>query len=333
MNRNLSDIELFDRLKKCVQNTFLEQNTTAVNDISQWKGQDIVNFQEDLHLKTKARVSEKWFYTYMKSDKTNKLPRIDMLNLLCNYCGYVSWQDFINQQNTPTEPKDGAIIGDAPKENLAMDSTPKSSLKLTKVISVGSVSVLVLGLLYLFVFEQDWIESLQKGEKYEFKFVDAEKNNKIKDLVEVTLNSKGFLPVHMSSKSGNITFYSKQDTLQMVVESYFYETDTFKINLQNYFQPVEIELTPDNYKLVWQYYLRSDVKTRKAKLMASIRSDAQIYRVYENQENFIEPFSREEYINFLLLPTTSLDQFRIINSRKKGNKFSYIKFKIENNEE
>ena len=48
--------------------------------IADWKGQDIVNFQEELLRKVNAHISEKWFYTHMKSDQ-DKLPRIDMLNV------------------------------------------------------------------------------------------------------------------------------------------------------------------------------------------------------------------------------------------------------------
>ncbi|MDR1876864.1 MAG: hypothetical protein LBQ84_04500, partial [Flavobacteriaceae bacterium] len=72
---------LFGQLKKEVSNTFLQDFSSSNPDISQWKGLDIIYFQEHLRQKVRGNVSEKWFYTYFKSS-FEKLPRIDMLNLL-----------------------------------------------------------------------------------------------------------------------------------------------------------------------------------------------------------------------------------------------------------
>ena len=65
----------------------MQQSYPGINSaISEWKGQDITDFQEELLSKVNAHISEKWFYTHMKS--TNKtLPRIDVLNLLSKYAG------------------------------------------------------------------------------------------------------------------------------------------------------------------------------------------------------------------------------------------------------
>ena len=98
----ISEIELFELLKKEVSKRFFESNSASSQDISDWKGQDIVNFQEDVFEKTKSTVSEKWFYTYFKSE-FKKLPRIDMLNLLAQYAGYSGWSEFLRNQQKPVE--------------------------------------------------------------------------------------------------------------------------------------------------------------------------------------------------------------------------------------
>ena len=49
--------------------------------ISEWKGQDIVNFQEELMEKASGRISEKWFYTHIRGEQ-EKLPREDMTNVI-----------------------------------------------------------------------------------------------------------------------------------------------------------------------------------------------------------------------------------------------------------
>jgi len=92
----VTDLDLlhFEQLKKDVQAQYLKEYTPSYDEISKWKGIDIIYFQEDLRKKAKGNISEKSFYTYFKSSPVSKLPRIDMLNLLSIYAGYDSWYDF-----------------------------------------------------------------------------------------------------------------------------------------------------------------------------------------------------------------------------------------------
>ncbi|MEN4759308.1 hypothetical protein ABEG63_03115 [Chryseobacterium sp. C39-AII1] len=95
----MTDLDLlhFEQLKKDVQAQYLKEYTPSYDDISKWKGIDIIYFQEDLRKKAKGNISEKSFYTYFKTSPVTKLPRIDMLNLLSIYAGYDSWYDFKKQ--------------------------------------------------------------------------------------------------------------------------------------------------------------------------------------------------------------------------------------------
>jgi len=92
----LSDLDLlhFEQLKSEVQSQYLKDHSPSFDEISKWKGIDIIYFQEDLRKKAKGNISEKSFYTYFKNSPVTKLPRIDMLNILSVYAGYVSWYDF-----------------------------------------------------------------------------------------------------------------------------------------------------------------------------------------------------------------------------------------------
>lgn len=92
----MTDLDLlhFEQLKKDVQAQYLKEYTPSYDEISKWKGIDIIYFQEDLRKKAKGNISEKSFYTYFKSSPVSKLPRIDMLNLLSIYAAYDSWYDF-----------------------------------------------------------------------------------------------------------------------------------------------------------------------------------------------------------------------------------------------
>ena len=92
----MTDLDLlhFEQLKKDVQAQYLKEHTPSYDEISKWKGIDIIYFQEDLRKKAKGNISEKSFYTYFKTSPVSKLPRIDMLNLLSIYAGYSSWYEF-----------------------------------------------------------------------------------------------------------------------------------------------------------------------------------------------------------------------------------------------
>lgn len=95
----MTDLDLlhFEQLKKDVQGQYLKEYTPSQDNISKWKGIDIIYFQEDLRKKAKGNISEKSFYTYFKTSPVTKLPRIDMLNLLSIYAGYDSWYEFKKQ--------------------------------------------------------------------------------------------------------------------------------------------------------------------------------------------------------------------------------------------
>lgn len=122
----MTDLDLlhFEQLKKDVQAEYLKESTPSYDDISKWKGIDIIYFQEDLRKKAKGNISEKSFYTYFKTSPVTKLPRIDMLNLLSIYAGYDSWYDFKKQH---------LFAGELLQENE--DSDPEEIQELEKTVS------------------------------------------------------------------------------------------------------------------------------------------------------------------------------------------------------
>ncbi len=96
----MTDLEFlhFEQLRQQIQAQYLKNHTPSFEEISKWKGIDIIYFQEDLRKIAKGNISEKSFYTYFKNSPVGKLPRIDMLNLLSIYVGFQSWADFKKHQ-------------------------------------------------------------------------------------------------------------------------------------------------------------------------------------------------------------------------------------------
>lgn len=132
------DLLHFEQLKSEIQAQYLKNHSPSDENISSWKGIDIIYFQEDLRKIAKGNISEKSFYTYFKTSPVSKLPRIDILNLLSIYAGYVSWYDFKKNHlfaneilETPEEnPTDLSVdlqntVEDSDTENLIADRQPK----------------------------------------------------------------------------------------------------------------------------------------------------------------------------------------------------------------
>lgn len=336
-----SDIELFDLLKKDITGQFFEANSASSSDISDWKGQDIVTFQEDLFAKTKSTVSEKWFYTYFKSD-FKKLPRIDMLNILAQYAGHSNWAAFARSQNNglqtsqePIEIEPTILVADnssietpfvPEKEEVKVVPTKKSKSKywITSVISILVLGILSVIGYYSFFYQRT----------YEFCFIDADRNTYIKDPIEITILREGFTPLQLVANNGCIEFSSMEDTLQMYVSSPYHKLDTFKINLHQYQNKENIRLEPDDYKVMLRHYSKSSqsVKERIKMLNEMIADDALIYQVYDNEFFGVEVLSKKQYINLVSLPTSSLKNFTLIEAERKNGKIVKLKFKIQSDE-
>ena len=90
---DISESKYFEILKAQIVKIMQQSYPGIPDSISNWKGQNIVDFQEDLRFKQNELISEKWFYTHMKSTNP-KLPRIDILNFLSKYVGYQNWDEF-----------------------------------------------------------------------------------------------------------------------------------------------------------------------------------------------------------------------------------------------
>lgn len=346
----ISEIELFEILKKEITNRFFESNTASSKNISEWKGMDIVTFQEDVFNKTKSTVSEKWFYTYFKSD-FKKLPRIDMLNLLAQYAGYSNWAEFvqthenkeqevveeikkdeshevklIEHQQPLTAETEKLEIEEKIKEEIGTES-PESKKKtwILPSLITSFVFVILLAVIYFgFMYKKS----------YEFCFIDADRNTFIKEPIEITVARKGSTPLELFTENGCIEFSSLEDTLIMTVNSTYYKKDTFKINLHQYQGKENIRLEPDDYKVMLRHYSKSSqsVKERIKMLDEMIADDALIYQVYDNEYFGVEVLSKKQYINLVSLPTTSLKNFTLIEAERKNGKIVKIKFKIHSDE-
>ena len=373
----MTDLDLlhFEQLKLEVQAEYLKNHHPSSDEISKWKGIDIIYFQEDLRRKAKGNISEKSFYTYFKNSNTSKLPRIDMLNLLAIYADYQSWYDFkknhlfanefISEAEKPTEisiaNEDSTAIEDSleefeeekteeiiPENSNLQNNTPENQInnnteelpnkkknntvfdyyfRFQEYIWLG-ISVVLLAMVLVLIFWQRIFAT-----EYTFTFIDADRNTKILDNIEIKILKENETPIQYNLEDGKDFVYPTQSkSLKMVVNSPFYKKDTIRRTLDPARTKEVIELEPDVYSQTLFYYSTNDINKKREELDKIISNNALIYQVYDNYG--VETLNKQTYIGLVTTPTTSLKNFKMIETRvsPETRKIVLIKFKIQQDE-
>ncbi len=381
----MTDLDLlhFEQLKTEVQAEYLKNHHPSSDEISKWKGIDIIYFQEDLRKKAKGNISEKSFYTYFKNSNTSKLPRIDMLNLLAIYADYQSWYDFkknhlfanefISEAEKPTEisiaNEDNTAIEDSLEEfeegkkeeiisensNLQNNTTDNQTnnnryelpskkknktvfdyyFRFQEYIWLG-ISVVLLAMVLVLIFWQRIFAT-----EYSFTFIDADRNTKIRDVIEIRVLKENETPIRYNINSskevdeeevGVFKYPTQSKTLVMEVNSPFYKKDTIRRTLDPARTKEVIELEPDVYSQTLFYYSTNDINKKREELGKIISDDALIYQVYDNYG--VETLNKQTYIGLVTTPTTSLKNFKMIETKvsPETRKIVLIKFKIQQDE-
>lgn len=350
----MSDIEFlhFQSLKKAVQEKYLETHSPSYDDISKWKGIDIIYFQEDLRQKAKGNISEKTFYTYFKNNAQEKIPRIDMLNILSVYSGYNSWSDFKKKNKLETalldtgnhqddETSDQLIekvqdevittipisIDNQPVEEIIQNVDFKKGNPgfLRRYLWLG-ISAFLFAVVLVLVFYDNLFYK-----KYTYAFTDADRNSSIKGELDVKIVRDNESPILFKVKpNSKFVYETKSKNLKMVISSPFYKTDTVMRDLSTAPASENIELKPNDYAIQLYYYSKSiiDFKKKTNELNKLISDNALIYQVVDSDIYGIETMDKQKYISLVTLPTTSLENLEVIDSQMKNGKIVMIKFKI-----
>lgn len=390
----MADLELlhFEQLKAEVQTEYLKNHHPSYDDISKWKGIDIIYFQEDLRKKAKGNISEKSFYTYFKTVPSTKLPRIDMLNLLAIYAGYQSWYDFkknhlfANEFISETEKPSEIVVADEEKSStqanpipldsnfnnkkeILVEENPLEKTVLQEISTDNQSNKTIQGNTQeqLFVPKNYWISLLKQyfwllssgvllamvlvlvfwqrifATDYKFTFIDADRNTKIKDIIEIRVLKENETPIRYIINSGKdidedelgvFRYPTQSKTLAMEVNSPFYKKDTIYRNLDPARTNETIELEPDVYTQALYYYSTNDITKKREELDKIISNNALIYQVYDNESYGLETLDKQKYIGLVTTPTTSLKNFKMIETKVNPvtKKIVLIKFKIQPDE-
>jgi hypothetical protein len=303
MHFNLLKAKIVEEMKK---------SYPGINpSITEWKGQEITDFQEELRGKVNARISEKWFYTHMKADHRS-LPRIDMLNLLSRYAGYANWDDFVFKNSGPAE------------EGVPAKALQKNANRFFILVPLLAV-VIVFALYGLF--------RLFNTREYTFRFYDADTREPIADTrVEVTLLLEGETPVqYLSDSAGCFRLKTDKSLIRMVVKSPYYRFDTITRVVRKLDREETVMLRADEYAMMIHYFSTQKVddwEKRRSRLEEMIDEGAMIGQVIGKGENGMIFYNKQEFIDRMTVPAGSLKNIEILSTHLQDGKIRVLKFRI-----
>ncbi|MFZ4414558.1 MAG: hypothetical protein ACOYOV_15855 [Bacteroidales bacterium] len=285
------------------------QSYPGINpEISDWKGQEITNFQEELLTKVNGRLSEKWFYSHLKSANPS-LPRIDVLNMLCKYAGYINWDDFRYKNSVALLPP---------------EKTYQSNNIFIKVPLMLLAVIVILFVVY----------KLTNTQNYIFTFIDADtgepiENGKIQ--VDLLLNDES--PVnYICDNHGGFKLRTDQSKVKLVIKSPYYHADTIVRILKKFNHSEQIKLRVDDYALMISYFSQTDVEgwqKRREQLNKVFSDNALVYHVPDRQKELpMEVFNKQEFIDKLTMPVSSLEKIEILDSKYENGQIVILRFRV-----
>lgn len=299
----ISEIKYFDILKDRIALEMQKSYPGIPDSIADWKGQNIIDFQDELHRKLNEHISEKWFYNHMKSENS-KLPRIDILNFLSKYVGYKNWEDLVQQNNN------------------SVKSLKKKSHR--KFYMVPLIAVFTFTILYL-VFQSYY------AQEFTFCFYDSLTKQPVTNgNIEVSILDKNQSPKHyLCDESGCFSIKTNQNKIQYIVETPYYHTDTINRRLNSFNRHEMVKLRPDDYAIMIHYFSNSKVTDwlkRKENLDLMFSDNAKIFQVMEGTIG-MEIYNKWEFINKLSLPSRGLRDIEILDAKYDGEKITHLCFK------
>jgi hypothetical protein len=304
----------FELLKQKIVEV-MQQSYPGINPvIEEWKGQEITDFQEDLRVKVNANLSEKWFYTHMKSEH-DSLPRIDILNILSRYAGYANWDDFVFRSKSADAP----TIRRQPI--LKRGPSPDQYFMLIPVVALIILAILF-GLFKFF-----------NTREYRFCLVDADTREPIREKAELVLLPEGESPVHyFTGNDGCFLLKTDKSRIRLVVRAPYYRTDTIVRTVRKLHRDETVMLKADDYALMIHYFSMmkvDDWERRRAKLDSLIDERAIIYQVISDRDaSGIMVLDKQEFIGKLTIPSGSLRNIEILRTGIRNGKIMLLRFRI-----
>ena len=301
----------------------MQQSYPGINpNISEWKGQEITDFQEELLKVVNAHISEKWFYTHMKS-VSKSLPRIDVLNLLSKYAGYANWDDFVFKNKDLIEASQSG-------QPVMPEAARPSALAANRYFIIIPAAALIIVFLFFGMFK------LFNTREYKFRFYDADTREPITNSrIEVKVLTDGESPfVGYSNPEGYFFLRTDKSRVRLVVSAPYYQPDTISRIVKKLQQNEIVNLHANDYALMIHYFSQmkvDDWDKRRKHLESIIADEAMIYQLYglNNAASGMELLNKQEFIDKLTMPSGSLKNIEVLYTKMRDNKIIVLRFRVK----
>lgn len=298
----MTDYNVFYELKKSVLVHYKKRHPYFTGDWKTFSSQDILNLIDAIQLETKNTVSEKWIYTHLKPETNAKLPRKDMLDILSQFAGTSSWDEFKYQFES------------VEKENLV---TNASQIKSYKNIFFVSVAVIIIAFLLwkMSLFGKPTI-TIQLEEKFS------------KDTISKSTTKAFVIEDEVASEVPiqNSKIEVKNDA-KVVLKSVFHKEATIDLNKTPTI--TKVTLQPNDYANILQGFIQSDTKdwqNRKKQLEMILHDNLEVI-VMLQQNLGSEYLNKEEFSQKLIVPTASLKKLKMVEIKNDTtDKITFIRF-------
>ena len=314
---NPEKIATLQLLKQKVEAQFRANYPACDLPIQDWKGKTIVQFQEDLSKQVGGYVSEKWFYTHLKTTENKKFPRVDMLDMLVRYIGSESWAVFRmeNEIRTPLVDEEGV----PQKDGLLSYATYRRPLWLAGVLGSGILIAFI-----LFAFQQD--------PRYRFCIVDQDDNRPIPmETIQVFWLKEGESPLKLELDSlGCVEMASNRtDMVVLKLEALYYKPKTITRKMNGGTGEELVRLEKDDYALMLHYFSTKKTKdwqSRRKHLEQILSDDLKVIQISEQTGGGIALYNKQEFINKMTLPIGSLQNIEILSTVYEKEQMVEIRF-------
>ena len=306
-----NDIRNFRLLKGKIVETIKKAYPGIPDRIENWKGQEIINFQEELRLHVNEHISEKWFYLHMKSDGS-KLPRIDILNFLSRYVGYSDWNDFRYQH-----------AGKGREGNGRRGTPGRDSNSFFYLVPV--LTLVVFGAVFAII-------KLGTSREYQFCFNNQLTKKPVNDgSIEIVLLKKNESPEYFNcDPEGCFSIRTSKTEIRFVLKAPYYRVDTIRRVLSRGRRSEVISLRTNDYALMIHYMSNAQVvdwEARRVQLDKMISDNAMIYQLFMDETLGMEVYNKWEFINKITMPSRGLKNLEIIETKFSGEQISALWFR------
>ncbi|MEL6832446.1 MAG: hypothetical protein AAFP77_05625 [Bacteroidota bacterium] len=296
-------LRAFAALKALILEQYCQAYPHFQGKLTDFRQTDIANLQDLLEQRLQDRISEKWFYTHLKVPQNEKLPRIDMLDLLARFVGFESWEAFRFRY----EKQRG-----------------NSRRKWTLLASLATLLLVSAAFTY-------WPTT---QETFELCFYDVLRQEAIDRVaVQVSVESGGRLVQQANTKTGEhcLQLQGIEANAKLICSAPYYHPDTIAVAEINSAEIIDIHLQVDDYALMIHYFSTSkieDWKRRREQLRGIFAEDAIIYQVDPEGLYGMDILNKSEFINRMTIPSKSLRGVEVLQTSYRDGKIVELRFTV-----